>query len=210
MARSASSFGRGEPKYVAEKSILVLCEDTKSGKQYLQEAAEHFRAALLVDVAHAGVTHPSGIVAHAIKRQKKHDQVYCVIDRDSHVCFDKAINMAQAHKKITIIPSYPSFEFWILLHFGHCRKPFNRTGSLSPGGCVIKEIKTHALLENYDKGKDRSYFNELLGDPFNLARKVSPRVLEDARDSNEPNPSTEIHLLIDKFESLSAPQEIVK
>lgn len=210
MARTASSFSRGEPKFSEEKQILVLCEDTKSGKLYLQEAADYFRAALLVDVAHAGVTHPSGIVAHAIERQHKYDEVYCAIDRDSHACFDKALDMAKAHKKITIVPSYPSFEFWILLHFGYCRKPFNRTGRLSPGGCVIKDIKTYPLLADYDKGKDRSYFNELLGDPFQIARKASPRVLKDAQDSKAPNPSTEIHLLIDKFESLSAPRKIAK
>lgn len=207
MARNANSFARGEPKFAAEKKILVLCEDTKSGKQYLQEAADHFRAALLVDVAHAGVTHPSGIVEHAIQRQKKYDEVYCVIDRDSHVCFNKAIHMAHQHEKITIVPSYPSFEFWILLHFGYCRKPFNRTGRLSPGGSVIRDIKAHPLLADYDKGKDRSYFQELLGEPFNSARKVAPMVLKDAKDSNQLNPSTEIHVLIDKFESLSAPQK---
>lgn len=210
MARTASSFARGEPKFSEEKLILVLCEDTKSGKQYLQEAASHFRANLLVDVAHAGVTHPSGIVAHAIERQNKYDEVYCAIDRDSHVCFDRALDMAKAHKKITVIPSYPSFEFWILLHFGYSRKPFNRTGRLSPGDCVIRDIKTYALLADYDKGKDRSYFNELLGKPFQIARKAAPRVLKDAQDSEALNPSTEIHLLIDKFESLSAPKKLVK
>lgn len=206
MARNANSFARGEPKFAVEKKILVLCEDSKSGKQYLQEAADHFRAALVVEVAHPGVTHPSGIVEHAIQRQKKYDEVYCAIDRDSHACFNKALNMAHAHKKITVIPSYPSFEFWILLHFGYCRKPFNRTGTRSPGAGVIKEIKTHELLSDYDKGKDRSYFQELLGEPFDTARKIAPRVLQDAKDSNQPNPSTEIHLLINKFELLSEPQ----
>lgn len=206
MARSTNSFARGEPKFAQEKKILVLCEDTKSGKQYLEEAAKHFRAALLVDVAHAGVTHPSGIVSNAILRQKDYDEVYCAIDRDSHVCFNKALDMAQHHEKITIVPSYPSFEFWILLHFGHSRKPFNRTGRLSPGDNVIRDIKRKPSLADYDKGKNRSYFQELLGAPFDLARKVSPKVLADAQESNQPNPSTHIHILINKFESLSEPQ----
>jgi hypothetical protein len=207
MARSANSFSRGEPKYAPEKKILVVCEDTKSGKQYLEEAADHFRAALLIEVAHAGVTHPSGIVEYAIRRQKKFDEVYCAIDRDSHSTFAAALDTAKAHKKITVMPSYPSFEFWILLHFGYCRKPFNRTGRLSAGDCVVKDIKTKPLLADYDKGKDRSYFSELLGAPFDLARKVSPRVLKDAEDCGQLNPSTTIHLLIDKFEELSAPKK---
>lgn len=99
MARSANSFARGESKYAPEKRVLVLCEDTKSGKQYLEEAAEYFRANLLVDIAHAGVTHPSGIVEHAIARQRKFDEVYCAIDRDSHACFDRALDIARPHKK---------------------------------------------------------------------------------------------------------------
>lgn len=41
-------------------SMVVLCEDSKSGKRYLEEAAFHFRAKAQVEIAYCGVTHPSG------------------------------------------------------------------------------------------------------------------------------------------------------
>ncbi|MNT94701.1 hypothetical protein D3C72_2364430 [compost metagenome] len=63
-------------------------------------------------------------------------------------------------------------------------------------------------MEKYEKGKDISYFAQLLGKPFQTARTLAPKILEDVAISGEPNPSTEIHLLIDEFESLSKPQPI--
>ncbi|MOA54610.1 hypothetical protein D3C78_1782600 [compost metagenome] len=63
-------------------------------------------------------------------------------------------------------------------------------------------------MEKYEKGKDISYFAQLLGEPFKTARTLAPKILEDVVKSGEPNPSTEIHLLMDEFESLSKPQPI--
>lgn len=60
----------------------------------------------------------------------------------------------------------------------------------------------------YEKGRDISYFTQLLGEPFNVARTLAPKILEDVSVSGEPNPSTEIHLLMDEFEALSKPQLI--
>ncbi len=205
MSRSANSFGRGQAKFQQEKRILVLCEDSKSGKEYLEQAAAHFRAQLLVDVAHPDCTHPSGIVQAAIDRQDKHDEVYCVIDRDTHKCFNLALSMAKQHPKITLIKSFPCFEFWILIHFINTTKPYQRQGKLSPGACVIRDIRSGTPLKSYDKGKRNSYFSDLLGVPFTTARNNSPKILNLATQSGNSNPSTEVHLLIDRFESLSSP-----
>ncbi|MDT4878010.1 RloB-like protein [compost metagenome] len=155
----------------------MLCEDSKSGKRYLEEAAFYFRAKAQVEIAHCGVTHPSGIVA-------------------------------QPHPKIKVIASYPCFEFWLLLHFGFNRKPFRAVGKHSPGELVSKSLREKPTMEKYEKGKDINYFAQLLGAPFQTARTLAPKILEDVAISGEPNPSTEIHLLMDEFESLSKPQPI--
>ncbi|MBB6157996.1 hypothetical protein HDC30_005248 [Pseudomonas sp. JAI115] len=63
-------------------------------------------------------------------------------------------------------------------------------------------------MAGYEKGRDISYFTQLLGEPFQRARTLAPKVLEDVAVSGEPNPSTEIHLLMDEFETLSRPQLI--
>ncbi|AFY18236.1 RloB family protein [Pseudomonas sp. UW4] len=208
MVSSGKSFDRRSSGYKPQPKVLVLCEDSKSGKRYLEEAAFYFRAKAQVEIAHCGVTHPSGIVERAISRQKYFDKVFCVLDRDTHLCFQRALNVAQSHPKIKVIASYPCFEFWLLLHFGFNRKPFRAVGKHSPGELVSKSLREKPTMEKYEKGKDINYFAQLLGAPFLTARTLAPKILEDVAISGEPNPSTEIHLLMDEFESLSKPQPI--
>jgi len=208
MVSSGKSFDRRSSGYKPQPKVLVLCEDSKSGKRYLEEAAFYFRAKAQVEIAHCGVTHPSGIVERAISRQKYFDKVFCVLDRDTHLCFQRALNVAQPHPKIKVIASYPCFGFWLLLHFGFNRKPFRAVGKHSPGELVSKSLREKPTMEKYEKGKDINYFAQLLGAPFQTARTLAPKILEDVAISGEPNPSTEIHLLMDEFESLSKPQPI--
>jgi hypothetical protein len=208
MVSSSKSFDRKASRFKPQPKVLVLCEDSKSGKRYLEEAAFHFRARAQVEIVHCGVTHPSGIVEHAVMRQKHFDKVFCVVDRDTHLCFERALNTARSHPKIYVIASYPCFEFWLLLHFGFSRKPFRAVGKNSPGDLVSKCLRTKPDMAGYEKGRDISYFTQLLGEPFQRARTLAPKVLEDVAVSGEPNPSTEIHLLMDEFETLSRPQLI--
>jgi hypothetical protein len=205
VARSLRRFDRKAPKFKPQPKVLILCEDSKSGKRYLEEAAIHFRANAQVEIVHCGVTHPSGIVEKAIIRQNGFDKVFCALDRDTHLCFERAIDLAEAHPKITIIASYPCFEFWLLLHFGFNRKPFRAVGKYSPGNLVTKSLREKPNMDNYQKGEDTNYFAQLLGEPFQMARALAPRIIEDVAASGEPNPSTEIHLLMDEFEMLSKP-----
>ncbi|OQR27800.1 hypothetical protein BWR15_29390 [Pseudomonas sp. T] len=205
MARTANSFKRPAPRFRPQPTVLVLCEDSKSGKKYIEDAAFHFRSNAKVEVAHCGVTHPSGIVAEAIRRKSKFDTIYCVVDRDEHKCFDRAILMAKDHKNIELIKSFPCFEFWLLLHFGFSRKPFSRSGSYSAGDNVNRELKQKNGMNTYDKKADINYFGLLLGEKFDTARQLAPRVMEDAVESGESNPSTELHLLINKLEELGTP-----
>jgi hypothetical protein len=208
MVSSGKLFDRRISRYKPQPKVLVLCEDSKSGKRYLEEAAFYFRAKAQVEIAHCGVTHPSGIVERAISRQKYFDKVFCVLDRDTHLCFQRALNVAQPHPKIKVIASYPCFGFWLLLHFGFNRKPFRAVGKHSPGELVSKSLREKPTMEKYEKGKDINYFAQLLGAPFQTARALAPKILEDVAISGEPNPSTEIHLLMDEFENLSKPQPI--
>ncbi|WP_311885952.1 MULTISPECIES: RloB family protein [unclassified Pseudomonas] len=205
---SFKSFDRKASRFKPQPKVLVLCEDSKSGKRYLEEAAFYFRARAQVEIVHCGVTHPSGIVERAVVRQKSFDKVFCVLDRDTHMCFERALNVAKSYPKIQVIASYPCFEFWLLLHFGYSRKPFSTAGKNSPADLVTKSLRAKPSMADYQKGKDVSYFAQLLGKPFQQARALAPKVLEDVALSGEHNPSTEIHLLMDEFEALSKLQPI--
>jgi len=63
-------------------------EDSKSGKNYLDDVKIHLRAQLHVTVTHCGKTDTPGIVTEAIRRSRHFDRVFCVIDRDEHPNFD--------------------------------------------------------------------------------------------------------------------------
>lgn len=208
MARSAASFNRKNPVYKPQPTVLVICEDTKSGKRYLEDASQHFDVKVLVDITHCGKTDPKGIVKEAINRQGKFDHVFCTIDRDTHKNFDEALNLAKTSKKVEVIVSYPCFEFWLLLHFGYNRKPYTAAGKYSPADLVIKELCTHACLKNYDKSNTQNIFNLMLDNGFLEARRIAPKVLAEAIASEEMNPSTRLHELLDFFEKLSNPQKI--
>jgi hypothetical protein len=206
MARNSNSFNRQKPKFKPQPTVLVICEDTKSGKRYLEDACLiYFRVNVLVE--HCGKTDPLSIVKEAMSRQGKFDRIFCSIDRDTHQNFDEALSLARTSKKIDIIVSYPCFEFWLLLHFGYNRKPYTATGKYSAGDLVIKDLCTYPGLENYDKGKDLSIFNLLLGKQFDEARRIAPRILTEAIATEEMNPSTRLHELLDFFEELSLLQK---
>ncbi|MEI6708378.1 MAG: RloB family protein [Methylococcales bacterium] len=206
MARTPTSFNRQKPKLKPPPTVLVICEDTKSGKRYLEDASLHFRVKVQVEIIHCGHTDPKGIVKEAISRQKKFDQVFCAIDRDTHQNFGDALNLANTSEKIKIIVSYPCFEFWLLLHFGYRRKPYAAAGKYSSADLVIKDLLTHPCLKDYDKGKDQHIFNLMLENGFTEARRIAPKVLNEAIASGEMNPSTQLHELLDFFETLSKPQ----
>lgn len=206
MARNTASFNRANPQFKPQPTVLILCEDSNSGKTYLEDASKHFRAHTKVEIAHCGKTDPKGIINEAIKQKAKFDQVFCVIDRDTHPSFNEAIQLASTHQKVTLIKSYPCFEFWLLLHFGYARKPYTAAGNHSAGDLLNQDLRSKVGMESYDKGNANSMFESLLGEPFDKARKISPQVLAQAINEQEFNPSTELHLLIDRFEELSKPQ----
>ena len=207
MARTAASFNRRKPFLKQEPKILVICEDSKSGKRYLEDASRHFKAKVYVEFVYYSKNSPRNIVNQAIKRQKDFDKVFCVIDRDTHETFDEALSLAKTITKIEVITSYPCFEFWLLLHFGCFRDPYYAFGKDSAADLVIKQLRNYSCLKNYDKGQDINIFNLML-DKFNMARQNSPKVLAEAKQTGEMNPSTQLHELIDEFEKLSKPQPI--
>jgi len=207
MARTVTSFKRPKSRFKPQPTILVICEDTKSGKHYLEDASLHFRAKVLVEIYHCGKTDPLSIVKEAISRQGKFDKVFCAIDRDTHATFCEALRLAKTSKKVDIIASYPCFEFWLLLHFGYSRKPYAAVGKNSAADLLIKDLRTHSVLENYDKGEALGVFNLMLENGFAEARRIAPKVLTEAKESAEMNPSTRLHELLDFFEKLSSHQQ---
>lgn len=203
MPRSSDSFTRGKPRYKAQPQLLVLCEDTQSAKTYLQEAALYFRASAKVEVAHCGYTDPRSIVHNAIKRTRRFDQVICVVDRDNHdqTNFEQANTQAARHQQVTLLVSYPCFEFWLLLHFGFTRAPYESASKL------IEALRAIPAMHDYTKGAVKGLFKTLLPNLPNAQRHAAKALLM-AEADNEMNPSTQMHELIERLGHLGRPISI--
>jgi len=86
--------------------------------------------------------------------------VYCVIDRDDHQDFHKAVSEIVAANKprssfkgesIVAVVSYPCFEYWLLLHFTFTRSPFSASNGKSAAEVVTAELKKYPPFEVYEK-----------------------------------------------------------
>jgi len=206
MGRSSASYGRGKPTLKPQPTVLVICEDTKSSKNYLNDAKVFYRVNADVEVLHAGKTNPLGIVNYALERQRHYNNVFCVIDRDTHEDFDQAMDLAQSSERLSMIVSYPCFEYWLLLHFKYSRKAYARTGKKSPGDQMLKALKECETMENYEKGGSIGLFDRLSGEPLAIAKKNAARSLAAAVAEKENNPSTTLHELLKAFEELAKPK----
>lgn len=206
MARSASSFRRGVARLKAQPTTLVICEDSKSARRYLEDASVHFRVRVHVEIAHVGRTDPKGIVLAAIERTRQYDRIFCTIDRDNHPSFSEALALGRQRGEIVLVPSYPCFEFWYLLHFGYTRKAYSSVGRMSAGERLIADLRARTGMGGYAKGSEKSLFEFLLP-AFPAARKLSRKILAEAHRDGEMNPSTRVHELMDYFEALSHPKQ---
>lgn len=204
MGRSSASFGRKKPQFRPQPRVLVLCEDAKSAKNYFEAASNHFRSFAKVQFAHCGRTDPLGIVTAAVELQRDFESVYCVIDRDSHENFDEALALAGVHSKVTVLTSYPCFEFWLLLHFGYTRAPYSSVGGVSAGSRVLADLCSKPGMSAYKKGSGEDSFHLLLP-KLGTAEQNGERSLRDADLDGEKNPSTPLHNLIGLLRSLSNP-----
>ena len=205
MAKSSESFRRSGARFKPQPRVLVLCEDSKSALNYLHDAARHFRSHAVVKVAHCGRTDPIGIVEEAIGSRHNFEVTFCVIDRDSHESFDQALLRAQEFGgSIKVVPSYPCYEFWLLLHFRFTRSPITAVGAQSSGARMSAVLRSEEGMDDYDKGSSKSVFDDLL-DRLPVARINAARVLVAALAEQELNPSTEFHVLIDVLEKLGLP-----
>lgn len=206
MARSSSSFSRTAPKFKTQPRTIILCEDSRSCLDYLEEASNFYRAFAEVRILHCGHTDPKGIVEAAIKYRSSFEQVFCAIDRDAHETFEEAMQLAKAFG-IEMVVSYPCYEYWLLLHHRMTRAPYTAVGGLSAADRVTRELRTHPGMSDYAKGSSKGLFTKLLGQ-LPAAQARAQRGLVEAANDQEPNPSTSLHLLLKRLELLGKPAPI--
>jgi hypothetical protein len=124
------------------------------------------------------------------------------VDRDTHKNFDEAADKSGKESEIDFLPSYPCFEYWYLLHYSDSRKPYSMKGNKSPADCLIADLRKCKGMEKYDKGSTIDLY-QLLCHQLSTARKRSHRILTQAVQDGDLNPSTRIHELFIFFDNLA-------
>jgi hypothetical protein len=211
MSRANVSLKRPTPQRNEFKKILIVCEGSKTEPNYLKEVCRYYRInTASVEIAGKECdSAPITVFRFARDRFKddpSFDEVYCVIDRDSHPTFDEAVSACLTHPSMRFrsIRSYPCFEYWILLHFQFTRAPVHGAGGSSPGDVMLKMVKKS--WPEYTKGLAKCFFELKKNGKTDTAINNAIRARQDAISTGEPNPSTEFDQLLQRLIDLAKEQ----
>lgn len=201
--RTQRELRRREHTRESYDRILIVCEGTRSEYNYFSDLVDEYRLSP-VNVRVKGVgKDPSALVEEALELQRlereldeEYDQIYCVFDRDRHHHFESTSRRADS-EGIKLARSWPCFEYWLLLHFEFTRRPYQGASSTPCEECM-RDLKKH--LPNYEKNSV-GLFGTLVG-RLDEAKRRAAKALRDAKATDNPNPSTEVHLLVEYLQRL--------
>ena len=183
--------------------ILIVTEGEKTEPNYFEGLRMKWSLSTAeVEVEGEGAT-PRKVVEKAIslkeqrERESKspfktaYDEVWCVVDRDTHADFHDARQLATGND-VTFAVSVPCFEFWYLLHFTYTTRQFANFAELKP------ELGKH--LRGYDKATD--YLDDLLP-RLDDAFKNAAQLRRDNEKTGNSSPATDVDLLVKVLEGIS-------
>jgi len=146
--------------------ILVVTEGSKTEPGYFKEIQQSLGRRSIKVLPSGSGTAPLQVVEYARNlfengnkasiAPRSFDRVYAVFDRDSHLSYFEALELASSldgklknddRQAVAFksIASVPSFELWLLLHYQNVQAPLGR-------GEVLRRLKQH--LPGYTKGSD--------------------------------------------------------
>jgi hypothetical protein len=215
-AQKAAELERQRRERAQGPRFLIVCEGMKTEPYYFDEFCQvhHLRTPRVRIAPGDEGSSPDCVVAHAEKLFDEDaklgpdffDKVFCVIDRDKHSTFKAAIqrigDLSAEGKPFVAIPSFPCFEYWLLLHFTYTRQSFHAAGNRSICDNVIRELRKQPGFAGYAKAQ-RSIYSQLK-DHTETAIKHAKRAEKEAIQTGENNPSTCVHHLVSELQSLAA------
>ena len=187
------------------KVILIVCEGKKTEKNYFQKLKESLNLiSVSIEILPSPHPTPMKVINYAEQKAKEigeYDEVYCVIDRDTHCDFDEALAKAKSIKLqnaiFEVIVSDPCFEFWVLLHFAKITPNFRATKS------PCKELQKHKdfkkNLPHYSKDYD---FKDIIANHLNTAIKNAKAVNKTNLPTRQ-SPYTQVVNLVERLQTLA-------
>lgn len=195
---------RGPARRSVKRRFLIVSEGEVTEPEYLRGFNAHHRAALIeivCDIRGVG-RGPMPVVRRAIElrdqahnkaRQigdtfEEYDDVWCVVDVDSHADISDA-RQAAKDNGLRLAISNPCFELWLLLHLID-----DAPGSLQSRE-ASKRLKKH--WPTYEKGVN---FRDCV-DGYSRAMQLAKQLYKQAREAREPlrNPLTGVYRLTESI-----------
>ncbi len=139
------SKGRSRtPRREPFPEILVVVCGQRTEKEYFEDFKQRGTPNISIKVKVKDKS-PLKQVEHAasLKDEGSFTQVWCVLDVDNFDNLGDALVEAK-REGIEIAVSNPCFEYWLILHFADCARPFQ-----SPG--EVKDFLKKAHVPDYDK-----------------------------------------------------------
>ena len=193
--------GRKKPRTRRVRRILILCEDTKSSRDYL----ERFRVdenQVQIECVGTGMN-TDRLMEEAIKRKmtardngNHYEKIWVVFDKDDFSLqnFNRAFDLARSHSEIVACWSNECFELWYLLHFCYRDTGISRKD-------VWPEV-SKCLGQKYDKADD-SVFEQLEAKIEEALQNAKRLAFENGTGAEQRrNPSTRAHELVEALRAL--------
>ena len=208
-ARNTKTLSRQREMRESYDKVLIVCEGEKTEPHYITALRDHFGLAQAnIKIDPKSDSSPTSVVAYAkeliaANKTDPFDHAYCVIDRDRHSDFQKALDQVAGFRSkdtdLHVIVSNPCFEYWILLHFVYTTKAFGASGDSPCQELISNELKKY--IPNYAKG-DASVMTDLISNQLGIALANSKRSYNEAIKNGIDNPKTEMHILVEYLKNL--------
>jgi hypothetical protein len=189
------------------RRILILCEDTKSSRDYLAQFP-HDKQQVQIECKGTGMNTDS-LVEYALDLKQKaeyshapYQSMWIVFDKDDFDLqkFNRAFDLARAHPAIYVCWANECFELWYLLHF-----ELRQTSTARNDVCG--KLSEH-LTFKYSKADIKLF--QALNPKIDEALANAKRLEGINSDMGEVrrNPSTNVHLLIKTLRDFNPQRQI--
>ncbi len=208
--RRNDSYDRRPGSRPGGRCILIVCEGAETEPNYFKSLRDFLKLSIIQVQIQGRASAPITVINEALKQVEKREQeiernpnlkrfeaVWCVFDVENphhNSTFDQAVQIAKQNK-FQLAVSNPAFEFWYILHFEYTTRPF-------VDGDELKRYLKQNHISGYDPAK--SVFDELM-DTIRVAIQNSKSILKNHPQGEQPfpNPSTQVHLLVEEMVEMS-------
>ena len=195
------SIARQVGRQQVKKTIVVVCEGTKTEPQYIDALAAEpdVRDVAAVHIRQEGADEgavPLTLVKRAIQIQVRAekesgevDEVWCIFDVEwptNHPHLREAVSLANEHG-IHLAISNPCFELWLILHFEQCGRFLDNDEA---------RHRRKALDSKPNKRIDPKVYMENRALATERAAWLDQKHERDRTDFPDNNPSSGMHKLI--------------